>query len=64
MSSAATVPVDVKSAKKRKGKAEAANASGAATPALEVTPSEPHTNGVETQNDHSYVKELARYAQP
>ena len=64
MSSTATIPVDSKSAKKRKGKVEAANVSGAATPALETTPSETHTNGVETQSEHSYIKELARYAQP
>ncbi|RVX66433.1 hypothetical protein B0A52_09663 [Exophiala mesophila] len=60
MSSTATIPVDSKSAKKRKGKVEAANVSGAATPALETTPSETHTNGVETQSEHSYIKELAR----
>jgi hypothetical protein len=63
MSSAAPVPVDSKSAKKRKAKTESAPVpSGAATPPAEAAPADAHTNGVESQHDSQYIKDLTKYA--
>lgn len=63
MSSAAPVPVDSKSAKKRKAKTESAPVpGGAATPPAEAAPGDANTNGVESQHDSQYIKDLTKYA--
>ncbi|EXJ61075.1 hypothetical protein A1O7_05228 [Cladophialophora yegresii CBS 114405] len=62
MSTTASVPVENKSAKKRKGKGEAA-AGGAVTPSLEASaPAETHptTNGVESHGESSFIKDLTK----
>lgn len=60
MSSAAAIPVDSKSAKKRKTKTEAAPAlGGAVTPPTEAT--DIHSNGTEPQNESQYIKDLTKY---
>lgn len=63
MSSAPPVPVDSKSAKKRKAKGETAPVTGGvATPPAETVVVDTHANGVESQTDSPYIKELTRCA--
>ena len=65
MSAAGAVPVDSKSAKKRKAKADAVAANdGASSPTGEATaPSEPHpaTNGGDSLAESSFIKDLTKY---
>ena len=63
MSTATTVPVDSKSAKKRKAKGEnPTTGSGVATPSVEATTSElpATTNGVDSHAESPYIKEISR----
>ncbi|KEF51250.1 uncharacterized protein A1O9_12600 [Exophiala aquamarina CBS 119918] len=63
MSAVAPVPVDSKSAKKRKAKGETAPApSGAATPPAETVLVDTHTNGMESQTDSQFIKDLTKSA--
>lgn len=64
MSAAGTVPVDSKSAKKRKVKGEGAPVeSGAATPSIDAmtTDAPATTNGVDALGESNFLKEIARY---
>ncbi|KIX99201.1 uncharacterized protein Z520_04777 [Fonsecaea multimorphosa CBS 102226] len=64
MSTAGTVPVESKTAKKRKAKAEAAAANGdAVTPTVETAPApetHPTTNGVDSHAESPFIKELTK----
>jgi len=65
MSSGSPVPVDSKSAKKRKAKGETASVSApgrTATPPVETAAVDTNANGVESPNDSAYIKELTRCA--
>ncbi|KAK5044996.1 hypothetical protein LTR84_010144 [Exophiala bonariae] len=59
MSSSGVVPVDSKSAKKRKTKTEAPVSSGVATPSVEAA-ADSHTNGADSQPESPYIKELTK----
>lgn len=64
MSAAGTIPVDSKSAKKRKVKGEGAPVeSGAATPLIDemTTESPATTNGVDALGESNFLKEITRY---
>ena len=66
MSTPGVVPVESKSAKKRKTKGDnPAPGSGADTPTIDATtePSDvnPPTNGVDSHGDSSFIKEIMRY---
>jgi hypothetical protein len=66
MSTAGTVPVDSKSAKKRKAKIEATSASGSATMSnveANVPPTETQnaTNGFDAFHDSPFLKDLTKY---
>ncbi|KAK7902383.1 hypothetical protein LTR67_002028 [Exophiala xenobiotica] len=63
MSTAGTVPVDSKSAKKRKARAEKSTSeSDAAAPSVDATTTEaqPTTNGVDSRTDSSIIKDLQK----
>jgi len=65
MSTSGTVPVESKTAKKRKAKAEATAANGdAVTPTVETavpaTEAHPTTNGVDSHGESPFIKELQK----
>ncbi|KIW92991.1 uncharacterized protein Z519_06840 [Cladophialophora bantiana CBS 173.52] len=65
MSTTSTVPVESKSAKKRKAKADAAAANGGAvTPTIEApvptTETHPTTNGVDSHGESQFIKDLTK----